>query len=125
MSVRAAMGHLDRRPVRLGRTRTEFPAADLFEAGRTEAFPKAVGNPVELPVRQRDSTAPAAILAALKPLLAVLTEFFGQNSTPFCALMPLRNGCLIIFISETRSARSRRGGFTPRPVMTTCCRGGR
>ena len=42
-----------------------------------------------------------------------------QNSTPFWALMPLRKGCLIIFISETRSAASISSGFAPRPVITT------
>ena len=47
-----------------------------------------------------------------------------QNSTPFCALMPDRNGCLTSVISVTRSAASISASFALRPVRITCVRGG-
>lgn len=48
-----------------------------------------------------------------------------QNSTPCWDLIPFRKGCLIIFISETKSAASMSSGFAPRPVITTWSMGGR
>ncbi len=42
-----------------------------------------------------------------------------QNSMPFCAFTPARNGCLIMVISVTRSAASISGSLALRPVTTT------
>ena len=44
----------------------------------------------------------------------------NQNSTPGCALMPERNGCLTSVISVTRSAAAISSGLALRPVTTTC-----
>ena len=44
----------------------------------------------------------------------------AQNSIPFCALTPARNGCLTSVISVTRSASSISSGLALRPVTTTC-----
>ena len=43
-----------------------------------------------------------------------------QNSTPICALMPDRKGCLTSAISVTRSAISISSSAAFRPVSTTC-----
>ena len=48
----------------------------------------------------------------------------AQNSMPFWALTPARNGCLTITISVTRSAISISGALALRPVTTTCRSGG-
>src|SRR6056297_1606736 len=42
-----------------------------------------------------------------------------QNSTPICALIPERNGCLTSSISVTRSAISISSSLALRPVRTT------
>ena len=44
----------------------------------------------------------------------------GQNSTPFCALIPALKACLVMPISVTVSAASTSAGGAPRPVTTTC-----
>ena len=63
-----------------------------------------------------------------KPLIQLIPKlcppWAGQNSTPACALIPDRNGCLIRVISVTRSAASIRSSFAFRPVKTTWVRGG-
>ena len=64
---------------------------------------------------------------ALKPAVQHAIEIPGdqlQNSTPACALMPERKGCLISVISVTRSAISIRPSAALRPVRTTWVRGG-
>ncbi len=48
----------------------------------------------------------------------------NQNSTPACALMPERKGCLTSVISVTRSAISISSSLALRPVSTTCVIGG-
>ena len=47
-----------------------------------------------------------------------------QNSMPFCAFTPARNGCFTSVISVTRSAISISSGLALRPVMTTCLSAG-
>jgi len=108
--------------------RFERARADHLQADRTEAILKTSGNPVHLLFDNADFSTPALIPTTLERLTAVLTRFGNrplQNSTPGCALMPFRNGCFICFISVTRSAASINASLAPRPVITTCCIGGR
>ena len=49
----------------------------------------------------------------------------AQNSTPGMAFTPDLNACLTRVMSVTVSAASINSGGAPRPVMTTCCIGGR
>ncbi len=49
----------------------------------------------------------------------------AQNSIPFCAFTPERNGCFTCSISVTRSAASISSSLAFRPVTTTCFIGGR
>src|SRR6476659_3737558 len=60
-------------------------------------------------------------LPLLVPNLFLLAIF--QNSMPCCARMPALKGCLISFISVTRSAAAISAGGASRPV-TTMCRAG-
>src|SRR5690349_15033420 len=47
------------------------------------------------------------------------------SSTPFWARTPASNACLIGCICVTVSATSISSGGAPRPVIMTCCSGGR
>lgn len=113
---------------RLDGKRLECTSADQLQAGRTEAILKTSGNPVHLLFGNSQPTAPTLVPATLERLSAVLARLIhctSQNSTPGCALMPFRKGCLICFISVTRSASSINASLAPRPVITTCCMRGR
>src|SRR6476660_54022 len=110
------------------RCRTE-PAFDhLLKTERTQAIVERLFDPIHLLLGNHHLPAPALVSAALEHLPAVLAGLVNrpsQNSTPGCALMPFRNGCFTCFISVTRSASSINISLAPRPVMTTCCLGGR
>jgi len=108
--------------------RAQFSSGNLPQTIWTETIFIARGDPVHLGLRDTDLPTPALIPTARErhaASFARLGDRSSQNSTPGCALMPLRNGCLICFISVTRSASSINRSFAPRPVSTTCCIGGR
>ena len=113
---------------RLDGKRLECTIADQLQAGRTEAILKTSGNPVHLLFSNAYVPAPTLIPTTLERMAAVLARLVNrtsQNSTPGCALIPFRKGCLTCFISVTRSASSINASLAPRPVITTCCMGGR
>ena len=49
----------------------------------------------------------------------------GQRSMPFCARTPARKACFTSRIELTVSAASMKSSCAARPVITTCCIGGR
>src|SRR5690606_31949197 len=79
------------------------------------------------PLRQRGELGHGAAVAAAMAADhdAGFLEPDHQNSMPFCAVTPARNGCLTSAISVTRSAASISAGGASRPVTTTCRSGGR
>src|SRR6476660_7116577 len=105
------------------------PAFDhMLKTNRAETIMERLFDPIHLLLGNHHLPAPALVSAALEHLPAVLAGLVNrpsQNSTPGCALMPFRNGCFTCFISVTRSASSINISLAPRPVMTTCCLGGR
>ena len=112
---------------RLAGKQFELTRANHLQTDRTEAIVKSSGNPVHLLFGNPDFSTPALIPTTLECLAAVLTGFVNrppQNSTPGWALIPFRNGCLVCFISVTRSASSINSSLAARPVITTCCMGG-
>lgn len=111
-----------------------FAAAGLsFELGRSPKDPfRSRIPPIWSPPRRAKSAGaarsfPTGALCPLRcrvrpvrrPVRPRPPQSETQNSTPFCALMPSRNGCLTSVISVTRSAASISSGLALRPVRQT------
>lgn len=70
--------------------RPHLARADLVETDRAQAILIAIGDPVELSLGDRHSTAPTTVLAALKTLPAVPAGFLDRPV--HCPFIPLRTG---------------------------------